>query len=161
MAKVKEPKLKTPQVKVPKEPKSPEEPRLAAPTPPIEEDRLQPPAAMPSNQEDYLRQYQVRKQTRPGTTESDPPVGSKAETMKKFLLSQSKVRFFIPRFQGEDVSVKQSVCLNGYRLEFPKQAYLDIPEAVANVLMESLKQTEEAVQRNRIDGNKAKETALL
>jgi len=142
----------------PKAPKAPKESKLRS-----GESRLQPPAAeLPESQEegDYLRKYQVRKQTRPGSPESDPPKGSKAEAMKKFLLSQPRVRFFIPRPQGEDVSIRQSVCLNGYRLDFPKQSYVDLPQSVADVLMESLQQTEEALQRNRIDGNKEKEAAL-
>lgn len=144
------------------------EPRLKSSGPEIpssdDESRLRPsPAELPVNEveKDYLRQYQYRKQTKAGSVQSDPPAGSKAAKMKAFLLSQPKVRFFIPRLSGEDVSIKQSVCLNGYRLDFLKQAYIDIPEAVANVLMESLKQTEEAVQRNRIDGDKKKEEALL
>ena len=112
-------------------------------------------------QEDYLRKYQVRKQTNKGSVESDPPTGSKAEKMKKFLLKQPKVRMLIPRPQGEAGTVDQTVCLNGYRLDFPKDTYVEVPLQVAEVLGESLKQTNAAVQRNRIDGNEKKESALL
>ena len=121
------------------------------------------PQVLPGNTdaEDYLRKYQYRKQTAPGTIASDPPAGSKAEKMKKFLLSQPKVRMLIPRNQGEDRTVAQSVCLNGYRLDFPKDTYVEVPLQVADVLGESLNQTNAALMRDRIDGNKGREAALL
>ena len=62
---------------------------------------------------DYLRKYQYKKQTNPGSKESDPAGGSKAERMKRILLKQPKVRTMIPREGGEDPSIKQSVTLNG------------------------------------------------
>ena len=58
-------------------------------------------------------------------------------------------------------SIKQTVCLNGYRLELPKDTYVDVPEAIANVLAESLKQTNVAIQKGQISGDKGKEAALL
>ena len=111
--------------------------------------------------EDYLIKYQVRKQTPSGTPASNPAEGTKASRMKTFLLSQPRLRMLIPRPMGEDQSVMQSVNLNGYRLDFPKDTYIDVPQQIADVLMESLKQTNAAIQINRIDGNKSKETALL
>lgn len=140
---------------------SKDEPRLA---PEEDESRLQPPSAgLPASEEagDYLRKYQVRKQTPPGSIESDPPKGTKAAKMKKFLLSQPKVRMLVPRPAGEHSSIQQSVCLNGYRLDFPKDTYVDVPLQVAEVLGESLKQTNAALQKNLIEGNKAKEESLL
>lgn len=109
---------------------------------------------------DYLQKYQYRKQTLFGSLASNPVPGSKAEKMKKFLLASPKVRMFIPQTPGEDKSIPQSVTLNGYRLDFPKNAYVDVPEPVANVLMESLKQTELAIERSKISGDKRKESAL-
>lgn len=139
-----------PKLKAPKKKEVEEEPRLEAPE-----------EKMATETGDYLLKYQYRKQTPFGSVASNPAPGSKAEKMKAFLLSSPKVRMFIPQTPGEDISIPQSVCLNGYRLDFPKQTYLDVPEPVANVLMESLKQTEVAIMRNRIDGDSKKENALL
>jgi len=111
--------------------------------------------------EDYLRQYQYRKQTKEGSVDSDPQPGSKAETMKKFLLSQERVSIFIPRERGADPSIKQSVTLNGYRLDLPKNTYINVPRAVADVIIESLNQTEAAILRGQIAGDKEKEAALI
>ncbi len=128
-----------------------EEPRLEAPS--VEE-------PVDANAGDYLRQYQVRKQALSGSTQSDPPAGSKAAKMKAELLSQPKIRFFIPRAPGESPTILQSVTLNGYRMDFPKQAYVDVPLQVAEVLAESLKQTDAALNQFRIDLDKRKEVAL-
>lgn len=150
----KEPKLK----------KEKEEPRMeSTAVDTSKEDRLTPPPAdLPGGepQGDYLRKYQYRKQTKPGSVESDPPTGSKAEKMKKFLLSQPVIRMMFPHPMGEDSSIKQSVCLNGYRLDFEKDTYVDVPLQIAEVLGESLKQTNTALLQFRIDGNKEKEKAL-
>lgn len=130
----------------------------------VEEERLKPSnpeqGSASAQGEDYLRKYQYRKQTVYGSKESDPPAGSKAENMKKFLLAQPRVRIFVPRTSGEDKTVLQTVCLNGYRLDFPKNTYLELPLQIAEVLGESLAQTEQAIERMRIDGDKAKEAAL-
>lgn len=128
------------------------EDRLEAPSQDLPEDRAQ---------GDYLRQYQYRKQTVAGSPDSDPQPGSKAERIKEFLLSQPRVRMLFPRQQGEDKSILQTINLNGYRLDFPKDTYVDVPEPVAEVLADSLKQTNNALARFRIDGDKKKENALL
>ena len=111
--------------------------------------------------EDYLQKYQYKKQTLFGSVASNPAIGSKAERQKKFFLSSPKVRIFVPRKDGEDPSIKQTVNVNGYRLDFPKNTYIEMPLPVAEVIMESLKQTEAALVKNLISGNREKETALL
>lgn len=88
------------------------------------------------------------------------PVGSKAEIMKKKLLSQEIVTVFIPRKEGESDKVLQTVNLNGYHLELPKQTYLELPKQIVDILKESLKQDEEALRAFRID-TPQKEQALL
>lgn len=132
---------------------------------PVEEEaRLTPPKikeVVSTEDTDYLRKYQVRGQTQPGSLASDPPVGSKAAQMKKFLLSQPKIRMLIPVVSGQDKSVAQSVTRNGYRLDFPVNTYVEVPEAIADQLRESFGQTESALGRLRIDGNQQKETALI
>ena len=109
---------------------------------------------------DYLRQDQYRKQTISGSPESDPVPGSKAFEMKKRLLKQERVRILIPRPSGEDKSVLSSVTLNGYRLDLPKNTYIDLPIQIADVIVKSQKQTQEAIMRARIDGDRNKENAL-
>ena len=106
---------------------------------------------------DYLRQYQVRKGTVPGSIKSNPKPGSKAKTMKGVLLKQEKVRIFVPREPKEDPSIKQSITLNGYRLDFPKQTYIEVPEQIAEVIMESQRQTDEAIATGQIDYEAKKE----
>jgi len=152
--KVKTP-LETPPVdesKLSDEPKAPEE-RLTPPS-----DQLETPPVKVEG--DYLRQYQYRKQTEFGSKDSDPQPGSKAVIMKKFLLSQPRVRIFIPRQQGADPNIRQSVTLNSYRLDLPKNTYIDVPLEVANIITESLNQTEAAILRGQITGDKEKEAAL-
>lgn len=114
--------------------------------------------------EDYLRQYQVKVVSGAqiqGGVKSDPTPGSKADLMKQRLLSQEKVKMYVPRAQGESKKVLQSVTLNGYRMDFPKGAYILVPKQVADLLDESLNLTEAAVERNKIDGDEDKESKLL
>ena len=104
-----------------------------------------PPPSTPVD--DYLQKYQVRIvqgiQIK-GGKESDPEKDSKAERMKEHLLSQPRVRMMISRPDGESKSVEQSVTLNGYRLDLPKNTYLDLPQQIAEVIRQSQGQTEEA-----------------
>jgi len=111
-------------------------------------------------EKDYLRKYQVRKQAVAGSIDSDPPKGSKAEKMKIKLLSQVKVRMLIPRMPDEDKSIDLTVNLNGYRLDFPKDTYIEVPKQISDVLSESLNQTNIALSQNLIEGDKDKEKAL-
>jgi len=111
--------------------------------------------------EDYLRQYQYRQNTIPGSKESDPIEGSRAAVMKEILLKQPKTRIIVMRGIREDSSIKQSVTLNGYRLDFPKQVYIEVPEQIAKIIMESQEQTDQAIARDQIGGDKKKEEALL
>ena len=73
---------------------------------------------------------------------------------------QPKIRINVPRGINEPKSVYQSVTLNGYRLDFPKGTYIDMPEQIARVVMDSTNQTEEALQQFRIEGTR-KEEALV
>ena len=107
--------------------------------------------------EDYLRQYQYRKDTVLGSPQSDPQPGSKAERMKKALLKQPRVRIIVPRPQGEK-NIEHSVTLNGYRLDFPKNQYLDLPQQIADVIMNAQQQTEAAIARGQIAGDARKES---
>lgn len=126
-------------------------PKVAAPVEEASEERLEAPTPTPLVEinEDYLQKYQYRKQTAFGSVESNPP-GGKALTMKRFLLGQKKVSIYIPRGHKEDPSIKQSVTLNGYRLDIPKNIYIEVPEQIAVVIMDSLNQTNAAIMRGQI-----------
>lgn len=132
-----------------------------------EEVRLEPPVPRvpetPKTDPDYLRQYQYKKvDNNPtvGGVLTDPDPGSKAEVMKKSLLSQQKVGLFIPRPEKEDPSITLSVNLNGYRLDLPKNVYIDVPLQIAEVVRESLNQQAAALLPYQIGRSKAIEEAL-
>lgn len=113
-----------------------------------------------SEGEDYLQKYQYGRELPLGDPRTNPSLGGKAARMKGFLLKQPRVRIIIPREQGESPIVRLSVCLNGYRLDFPKQTYIEVPEQVAEVIMSSQHQTEEALQYMRVDRNEKTTEAL-
>ena len=157
--KVKEPKLKEVEKEVVPEPVL--EPKIES------EARLEPPAepvlAAEPVDPDYLRQYQyknVNGQPLLGGKLSDPDVGSKSAGMKKFLLNQSRVSIFIPKAETEDPKVQLSVNLNGYRLDFPKNVYLEVPQQIAEVIRESLNQQASALLPFQINRDQANRNAL-
>jgi len=96
--------------------------------------------------EDYLLQYQYGRELPLGDIRSNPK-GGKAEAMKKNLLSQKKIRMLIPAEAGSDQKVPMSVTLNGYRLDLPKNVYIDVPEQVAEIILSSQKQTDAALSQ--------------
>lgn len=122
--------------------------------------------------DDYLKQYECNKETglpwheasRLGVSYVPPAPGSKAEKMKKNLLGQTTVRVIVPRQQNEAPGIPLSVNLDGYRLDFPKQRYIDVPQQIAEVIMDSLSQTEAAFEnmqrRHGIDGSARRQEAL-
>jgi hypothetical protein len=71
----------------------------------------------------------------------DTPValGAKAREMKAQLESQPKVKVFIPLVAGEKQGVTQPVILNGYPMYIRKGGYVEVPEAVAEILEMKLK----------------------
>ena len=109
---------------------------------------------------DYLLKYQYGKNLPLGDPRTNPSKGSKSERMKNQLLDQPKVSIFIPRGQAESPSIKLSVCLNGYRLDLPKQTYLTLPKQIAEVIMTSQKQTVEAGRPFLISRDEKTEEAL-
>ena len=165
--KVKAPKLapQEPKKLEPQVPSSPvQEPEKLVPQ---DEPKLEPPAPAvapaPVVDPDYLRAYQCKKvDNNPtwGGKSTDPDPGSKAEVMKKNLLSQERVSIFIPKAETEDPKIKLSVTLNGYRLDFPKNVYLQVPLQIAEVIRESLNQQASALLPFQINRSKATEDAL-
>lgn len=108
---------------------------------------------------DYLLKYQYGRELPLGDVRTNP-AGGKAKAMKDSLLVQGRVRVLIPVDSGSDPSVPFSVCLNGYRLDLPRNQYIDVPQQVAEVIMNSHSQTVRALEQFKIGGNKAKEDAL-
>lgn len=123
------------------------------------EERLTPPGegkpAENNKNEDYLRPYQYRKNTVPGSVASDPPPGSKAERQKLWLLTQPRRPFFIPLLQGESELVPQSITRNDYRLDIPKNTWIDLPDVICEQLQESLKQTHKALAHKKLDDERS------
>ena len=111
-------------------------------------------------EQDYLQKYQYGRELPLGDERTNPRDG-KAKVMKQALLSQSKVRVMIPVDSGSSPDVPFSVTLNGYRLDLPRNQYIDVPEQVAEVIMNSHSQTNQALNQFKIGGDKAKEDALV
>lgn len=110
-------------------------------------------------EEDYLQKYQYVRELPLGDPSTNPR-GGKAEIMKKALLKQSKVSILIPVDSGADASVPLSVTLNGYRLDLPRNTYIEVPKHIAEVVMQSQKQTVQALNQFRTDRSKSVEEAL-
>jgi len=116
-----------------------------------------------SQEVDYIRKYQYKKvdgNPTVGGAHTDPDVGSKAEAMKKFSLEQPKIRMIVPAQEGGDSKVPLSVNLNGYRLDFPRNTYIEMPENFATVVMESQRQQEDALKPFQIEKDSDKDIAL-
>ena len=120
----------------------------------------------PEEEYDCLKQYEIHRPTgRPyfelsGIAYSPPTKGSKRALMKEVLLKQPRVTFMAPRKDGEHKSVHQQVCLNGYRLEIPKNTYVRLPQQIVEVLSSSLEQTEAALNQFLIGSKQGTEDAL-
>ena len=77
---------------------------------------------------------------------SHVPAGSKAAIMKEKLSHQPKVKIYIPLGQGEKFGGTLSVILNGYRMNILKGIYVDVPQQVADIVIESQRQTVKALE---------------
>lgn len=76
----------------------------------------------------------------------------KAQRMKESLAKQEKVSIFIPLEGKEKPGTQLPVTPNGYRVNIPKGVYIKVPRQIAEIVMESLNQTEQATQvSQRVD----------
>lgn len=105
---------------------------------------------------DYIKQYQYKKERVLGSDDTNPDKGTDAERTKETLLAQPRVTIMIPRDEGEAEGIPQSATINGYRLDLPKNAYIEVPEAIAKLIMDSHKQTQVALAQGRIDSSDKK-----
>ena len=76
---------------------------------------------------------------------------TKAKKMRDQLHAQPKVTIMVPLEPGEAYGSTIPVTLNGYRYTIRKNVYVSVPEQVAKVIMESLKQTNAAGHDFRTD----------
>lgn len=79
---------------------------------------------------------------------------TKAMKMREFLHSQPKVTIMIPLDPGENPNTTVPVTLNGYRYTIKKNVYVEVPKQVAEVIMNSLKQTTAAGQTFLMNGDR-------
>ena len=87
---------------------------------------------------------------------------NKAQRMKDHLSKQPKVKIFVPLEGKEKPGTQLPVTMNGYRMNVPKGVYCEVPEQVAQIIMDSLNQTEAATNiPQRLDtANEKKKEAL-
>lgn len=104
-----------------------------------------------SEKGDYLQKYQCKKITVDGKTyhavggkETDPEPGSKAEKMKENLLAQERISTIIYPEPGSAAVIPFTINLNGYRLDFPTNTWLEMPKQCAAVARKSQQQKIEA-----------------
>lgn len=72
----------------------------------------------------------------------------KIATMRDKLKEQPKIRIFVPTEGKEAVGTVLPITINGLRLNVPKGVYTEVPQQVADIIMESLNQTAEAIENN-------------
>lgn len=60
-----------------------------------------------------------------------------ASDIKSLLSEQPKVRVFVPLETGEKLGEFLPVSINGYRLNVPKGVYVEVPQAVADIISEA------------------------
>ena len=80
----------------------------------------------------------------------------RSREQKARFLTERRIMYIIPRPDGEKGEVTQTVNVNSYHLEFPKNQKLELPESVVDILMQSFKQTKDALNEHLWD--KAKGT---
>ena len=97
----------------------------------------------------------------PGVEEVRFQSGGKAARMKAKLAKQRKVRVIVQLMDGEKRGSTMSVILNGYRLNIQKGVYVDVPEQIADIIMESQQQTVLASEHELLLKDKKEELDVL
>lgn len=86
---------------------------------------------------------------------------TKALRMKEHLDAQPKVRMLIPLTGKEKKGLAfETVIMNGYRTDWPKGEYIEVPQQIADLLADALLQTSEAGKEFRMDRSPDVERAL-
>lgn len=84
---------------------------------------------------------------------------SKAMRMKEHLAKQPKVQVFVPLEGKEKMGTQLPVTLNGYGVKIPKGMYVEVPQQIAEVIMDSLNQTQQALDNKYNIDNADEKTA--
>lgn len=71
-----------------------------------------------------------------------------AQITKDKLSKQRKVPIIVPLEFGEKPGAVKIVNINGYQFEIKKNVYVEVPEAVANLIMKTQRQSVEARANN-------------
>lgn len=110
-------------------------------------------------EEEEEEEEQDEKPVKASKTASKPVKVDIAASLSKDILDtktklekQPKVRFFIPLGINEvagSPSAVESVTINGYRMVYPKGRFIDVPQAVANILEEHYNMTPENTEAGR------------
>lgn len=79
----------------------------------------------------------------PMTNVAEKPLDIKQKT-KAILDSQPKRSIMIPKGAKEPEGASETVQINGYTYIIKKGVYVDVPELVAQIIMDAKKQTDEA-----------------
>jgi len=89
---------------------------------------------------------------------------SKAAMTKAHLAKQPKVMIFIPFEAGENPEqaskIQMVVGINGYQLNITRGTPVEVPQQIAEMVMERLASEGKAGSHHRVSGNPDKETAL-
>ena len=155
-----EKKITPPETSVENKLVPPQEEKLTPPPDPKLEDK---------KEKDYLWQYEFHHDTgrpyfqlqnRSDIKYMPPQPGTKSAKMKAHLLGQEKKEYSIPRNPNESKEILQTVNMNGYHLELPKNTYIYLPIQIVEFLKESQMRTENAL-KGGIEGDTSKENVLL
>ena len=89
---------------------------------------------------------------------------TKVERIKASLATQPKMMIFIPFEHGENpeqaAKIQLHVNINGYPYDIPRGVGVEVPQQVAQMVMERLASEGKAGRNALISGNPEKETAL-
>lgn len=119
------------------------------------------------------KKVEAKKQVAPAVPPTTPPpapaafdpdvearVKTKAEQMKEQLEKQPKVRMIIPLGQGENKGSTLTFCLNGYRIEYPKNTTIEVPQQIADMIREKFDIEANAGKEMLINRNEKVQGAL-
>lgn len=67
------------------------------------------------------------------------------ERWRQHFAKQPKVRIMIPREKTDPVGAFETVQINGYTFRIIKGEYVEVPEQIAQIIMDSQQQTEQAI----------------
>ena len=94
--------------------------------------------------EDKIKTEEAIKTPKPEKPKVEEPK-NEMEFWRQHFAKQPKVRIMIPREKTDPVGAYETVQINGYTFQIIKGEYVDVPEQIAQIIMESQQQTEQAI----------------